>query len=119
MSDLFNILDAMLILPESMEQDFAQAVSQIAEEHHMTYVNTIERVALRRERQEGKLEGKLEGKQEGRQEEAAEILAAQLSRKFGALPDWVQARLKEADKPTLNRWALQILDAQQIEDVFV
>jgi len=104
---LFNILDAMLILPESMEQDFAHTVSQIAEEHHMTYVNTIERVALRRERQEG------------RQEEAAEVLKAQLSRKFGALPDWVQTRLKEADKPTLNRWALQILDAQRIEDVFV
>ncbi len=103
---LFNILDAMLILPESMEQDFVEAVSQIAEEHHMTYVNTIERVALRR------------GHQEGRQEEAVEVLTAQLSRKFGALPDWAQARLQEADKPTLNRWALQILDAQRIEDVF-
>lgn len=103
---LFNIMDAMLVLPESMEQDFASAVIQIQEEHQMTYVNTIERVALRR------------GRQEGRQETAAALLAKLITRKFGELPNWAQSRLAEADEPTLNRWVVQVLDAERIEDVF-
>jgi len=100
----------MLVLPASMEQTFVEAVSQIEKEYKMTYVNTIERVALRR--------GREEGKQESR-EEAANVLAALITRKFGALPDWARTRLDDADKPALNRWTLQILDAQRIEDVFV
>src|SRR5690606_3385657 len=100
---------------------------RIAEEHPVAYVNTIERVALRRRRQEGRLEGKLEGKLEGRlegkeqgeREGAAEILATLSARKFGKVPDWAQARMAQADKAALNRWAMQILDAARIEDVFV
>src|SRR5690606_12001482 len=45
-------------------------VSQIEKEHNMTYVNTIERVALRRGHEEGKLEA------------ASSILASLITRKF-------------------------------------
>src|SRR3546814_540539 len=38
---LFNILDAMLVLPASMEQRFIHAISLIEEEYKMTYVNKI------------------------------------------------------------------------------
>lgn len=108
---LFNILDAMLVLSESMEAHFVDAVSKIEEERQMTYVNTIERVALRRERQEGLKEGLQKG--------VAEVLTALVTQKFGPLPDWAQARMAEADEATLNRWTLKILDAKRIEDVFV
>ncbi|NYT57301.1 hypothetical protein H0A65_00020 [Alcaligenaceae bacterium] len=127
---LFNILDAMLVLPVSMEQHFIQAISQIEEEYKMTYVNTIERVALRRGREEGIKEGKQEGKEEGMKEgikegmkegrraTATNILIALITHKFGELPDWALARLADADQSSLDRWAVQILDAQRIEDVF-
>lgn len=107
---LFSIMDAMLALPESMETEFVNAINQIEKETDMTYVNTIERVALRRGRQEGKLEGEQEG--------ANQMLATLISRKFGQLPDWAQVRLSQADKATLNRWAIQVLDAERIEDIF-
>ncbi len=35
--------------------------------------------------------------------EAIEVFTSPLNRKFGALPDWTQTRLQEANKPTLNR----------------
>lgn len=73
----------------------------------MTYVNTIERVALRRERQEGLKEG------------VAEVLTAQVTQKFGSLPDWARSRIAEANEAALNRWTLKILEAQRIEDVFI
>lgn len=76
----------------------------------MTYVNTVERVALRRGKQEGKVEGRLEG--------AAELLAALIVRKFGEVPEWAQTCMAQADEATLNRWAMRILDATRIEDVF-
>jgi len=37
----------------------------------------------------------------------------------GRKGDWAQARMAQADKAALNRWAMQILDAARIEDVFV
>ncbi len=48
---------------------------------------------------------------------AAYVLGAQLQRKFGPLPDWVHLRIDGADEATLNNWAIQVLDAQSIEDV--
>ncbi|MGE4370515.1 MAG: hypothetical protein AB7E12_12635 [Burkholderiaceae bacterium] len=107
---LFRILDAMLTLPEALEPAFEEAVQQIEEETQVSYVTSIERVRLRREREEGIAEGKTEG--------FATLLSSQITRKFGTLPDWAKVRLVSADDPTLNRWAEQILDAQSLEDVF-
>src|SRR3546814_10616478 len=77
------MLDAMLVLPASMEQRFIHAISLIEEEYNMTYVNTIERVALRRGREEGKQAGKEEGMKEGGRATATSILIALITRKFG------------------------------------
>ena len=54
---LFNIIDWMLQLPRALEPEFAQAVHAIQEEKHMPYVNTMERLALEKGRQEGRQEG--------------------------------------------------------------
>ncbi|MBB5213343.1 hypothetical protein [Parapusillimonas granuli] len=84
----------------------------------MSYVTSVERVRLKREREEGKVEGRAEGKAEGKTEGFAALLSTLIARKFGVLPDWAKVRLVAADDVTLNRWAEQILDAQCIEDVF-
>ena len=103
---LFRIIDAMMALPEALEPAFEDAILQLEEETQMSYVTSIERVRLRREREEGKAEG------------FAALLSSQITRKFGILPDWAKVRLVAADEATLNRWAGEILDAQCIEDVF-
>ena len=107
---LLRIIDAMMALPEALEPAFEDAIQQIEEETGMSYVTSIERVRLKREREEGKIEGKTEG--------YAALLSTLVARKFGVLPDWAKVRLVAADDLTLNRWAEQILDAQCIEDVF-
>ena len=123
---LFRIIDAMMALPEALEPVFEDAIRQIEEETQMSYVTSVERVRLKREREEGKVEGRAEGKVEGKAEGKAEgktegfaaLLSTLIARKFGVLPDWAKVRLVAADDVTLNRWAEQILDAQCIEDVF-
>ena len=49
---LFIIIDWMLQLPSALEPEFVQAIHAIQEEKHMPYVNTIERLALEKGRQE-------------------------------------------------------------------
>ena len=69
-------------------------------------------------RQEGRQEGWRQGQQQGRQAEAARLLQRQLTRRFGALPAWAEARLRESGTETLECWAERLLDAARLEDVF-
>ena len=91
---------------ETLEPAFEEAVQKIEEETQMSYVTSVERVRLKREREEGKVEG------------FAALLSTLVNRKFGMLPDWAKVRLLAADDVTLQRWAEQVLDAQCLEDVF-
>ena len=73
-------------------------------------------------RQEGKELGRQEGKELGRQEGKAlgaeRVLTSLLVRRFGDLPSWAYARLKDADADILEQWSLRVLDAGRLEDVF-
>src|SRR3546814_870334 len=115
---LFRIIDAMVGLPEALEPAFEQAISQLEEEIQMTYITSIERVRIKRAQQEGRTEGEQKGKEIGKIEGISGLLSTLIIRKFGQVPDWARVRLAEADEATLNRWAVQVLDAQRIEDVF-
>lgn len=55
---------------------------------------------------------------EGQRKGAAGVLEHQLSSKFGVLPEWARAHLEQADAAVLERWALRVLTAEHIEDVF-
>ena len=66
---------------------------------------------------EGKKEGKEEGEKLGRQKEALAILSKQLRRRFGALPRWASARLRQADAGQLEAWAERIFDANDLTDL--
>lgn len=49
---------------------------------------------------------------------AALVLETLLQRKFGPMPDWARQRITSANEATLNHWAIRVLDAQSLEDVF-
>ena len=66
----------------------------------------------------GKAEGLAAGEAKGKAEGKAETLLKLLSHRFGRLPGDVQGRVREADPETLDSWALRILDAKSLTDVF-
>jgi flagellar biosynthesis/type III secretory pathway protein FliH len=68
--------------------------------------------------QKGRLEGRLEGLQQGKLEGEALVVQRLLTRRFGPLPEWVQARLRSASSEELETWADRVLDATRLEDVF-
>ena len=47
-----------------------------------------------------------------------DLLLQQLEWRFGALPEAATARISQAGKSELERWARRILDATSLDDVF-
>jgi hypothetical protein len=62
---------------------------------------------------EGKTEGEAKGKTEGK----ADTLKRQLTRRFGALPDWARRRIESAPVAQLDLWLDGIFDTASAEDL--
>ncbi len=59
-----------------------------------------------------------QGIERGSRQEALQMLERLLARRFGPLDEAVCARLRQASRETLERWAERLFDAQSIDDVF-
>ncbi|WP_417421297.1 hypothetical protein [Halomonas sp.] len=55
---------------------------------------------------------------EGRLDEARDNLRAQLSFKFGEVPNWVENRIEQADHGQLKVWSRDILFASSLGEMF-
>lgn len=89
--------------------------------HKETTITTAERLraegrakGLREGHQEGHREGLAAGRNEGR----AALLRLQLEQRFGPLPSPAVARLGEATAAELDRFAVRVLNARTLADVF-
>ena len=65
-----------------------------------------------------RLQGRQEGRQEGRLEEAREVVRTQLTFKFGEVPEWVEAKLANANHDQLKGWMRDVLFANGLEEMF-
>ena len=68
-------------------------------------------------RAEGVAEGRAEGVAEGIEKGQAELLLRQLELRFGAAPDAVRDRVRDASAPELEAWAERVLTAASIDEV--
>ena len=69
-------------------------------------------------RREGLREGRREGRERGRNETEVAILLRQLRARFGRLPAGTRQRVTDASSVQRNRWSMQLLNAQRLEEVF-
>lgn len=58
------------------------------------------------------------GAKKGFEKGESSLLCQLIEHRFGPLPDWARVKLDEADTQTLERWGLQLLEAEKLEDVF-
>jgi len=92
--ELFRLIDWLLKLPEDLEVEFQAELTEYEGQKRMPYITSIERMSLRRGRQEGLEQGLARGRQKGRQEgrQEGKLLAAReavrlvLETRFGRLP---------------------------------
>src|SRR5690606_25015156 len=69
-------------------------------------------------RADGLAEGRAEGLAEGQQTGKSALLIQMLAHKFGPLSAEAQERLLAASPETLDVWALNLLEATSLQDVF-
>lgn len=65
----------------------------------------------------GRKEGRVEGRNQGRLEGEIAVLARLLTRRFGPLPTWAEARLHAATEEALAEWTDAVLDAASLTEV--
>ena len=105
-SRIYRLIEWMITLPKDLEPEYLRAVSALSEEDKMTYVTLIEREGIKRGRVEGRVEGQ------------AELLLRQIRRRFGAVDEATDRRIRGALARELETWSLNILDAATLDDVF-
>jgi hypothetical protein len=57
-------------------------------------------------------------KQEGHDQGQCKMLLGLLTRRFGVLPEEVEKRVTRAEAAELQDWALRVLDARSLDEVF-
>ncbi|EXJ09133.1 hypothetical protein [Nitrincola nitratireducens] len=103
--ELFNVIDWMIQIPSTLDEDFLNAIYVIEEDKKMPYINTAEKVGLEK------------GRQEGRQETLRATAKSLIEIKFGELPEWVTRQLQEASANQLDTWIKNILTAESLESL--
>jgi hypothetical protein len=104
------ILDVTDVSPEALDYFFNRAFGHRAQEISM--ITTGERL-----RQEGREQGLEQGLERGLLQSRQRLLM-QLKHRFGALPHDVIQRVSTADTKALDTWALRLLDASTLDQVF-
>ena len=103
--DLLRFIEWLYTLPKQLELQYRQTIASQGGQN-MEYLATFEREAMDKGKREGKREGKLG------------MVAKLLKLKFGELPEWVEAKLKNAKEEHSEIWGERILTAQSFEEVF-
>lgn len=67
---------------------------------------------------QGRQQGLQEGREQGREEGARTILHAQIEKRFGATPAWVEEHLRHLTTAELDQLAIRLLDAPTLEVLF-
>jgi hypothetical protein len=55
---------------------------------------------------------------EGHSEERRELVLQLLARRFGVLPPEIEERVAKAEMSELQDWAMRLLDARSLDEVF-
>lgn len=102
LNNITDLLEANAMLEQTIERWFIEATSK----------------GMNKGLQEGRQKGLQEGLQEGRQKGLAKAVALLIQMRFGAVPDWAQARLDDASEEQLTGWTAAILTAPTLQDMF-
>jgi predicted transposase YdaD len=73
---------------------------------------------LQEGREEGLQQGLQQGLEQGLQDGKKEMLRLLLVKRFGTLPDWAERKLAAGSPEEADSWAVRLLDAGSLRDLF-
>lgn len=123
LSDVFLYISKVTDLPKDEVRQFLTV--ELGPESEQLVKTTYDRLVeegrvkgLAEGRAKGQAEGRAEGQAEGRAEGRAAILLKLLHARFGDLQAEVTDRVRNASVEQLDLWAVAVLEAQTLEEVF-
>lgn len=111
---LLQFLDWIIALPLELELQCTKTAEKIEEESKMNYVTSFERIGI----QKGIKKGIEQGIEQGKVLGESEMLVKLLKNKFRRIPKQYSDKIKQANPDRLISWAMKLLRAPKIEDVF-
>jgi hypothetical protein len=107
---LLKVIDWMIDLPPELDKRVDRELQIALEGEPMAYITHWER--------NGEKKGVKKGVKKGKMDGMKGLLATQLQKKFGQLPDWARERLDSADPSSIEKWGCAILQKGSLEEVF-
>jgi predicted transposase YdaD len=102
-----------LTLPDELQEDFREELYQFEEAKRMPYVTSIERMAIKK----GREEWREKGREEGRKETLLKAIAAVLNRDFGVQGQKLLPRFRAVhDVAKLEELMNALFAAESIEE---
>ena len=111
---LFNVVNWMIVLPESHQRRYWQAVLRLKQEREMKLLNPLEQMFF----DDGVKKGVKQGLEQGRTAGAAALLERQLTQRFGPLPQTAMKKLAKASVAQVEAWSDALAQAQSLKQVF-
>ncbi len=96
------------------EPELEASLKRTNPEEWETMMGTLAEKWLAQGEARGRFEGEARGKAKGRME----LLQEQLERRFGELPSDIRHRIRNAKDSEIRSWAVAVLDAATLDDVF-
>lgn len=99
----------------------AYTLKEVFETHERPRIESAEsfvQTLADRIKAEGRSDGLREGYNEGYNEGHRKIFLPQLARRFGTLPPEIEERVASATMDELEQWAMRLLDACSLADIF-
>jgi len=103
---LLRFIDKMLALNEEFSLKYISQVKQLEGESKFSFITNAEQMWLNKGINQGVLQGE------------THILVHLLKAKFEELPDEYMQKVHEASPDILTKWAINVLQANALEDVF-
>ena len=105
MLEIFRLIDWLMVLPESLTIAFQQELVQYEEQKVMPHLTSIEELALKK------------GRQEGRHEGQCRIIQRQMERRWGRFSEGVEQRVAALTSEQLEKLAEALLDFRAPADL--
>ncbi len=116
-SELFRLIDWMMVLPDQLEQDFRVEYKRFQEENQVPYITSIERLAKAEGREEGLEEGIEQGIERGSVQNSRENIITVLETRFGEVPEIFRERINQIENlATLRQLLIRGITIASFED---
>jgi len=124
LNDAFLAWLKPLLVRTRFPEERLQAIDDLYEvqtmlaERMQTWTQEWKQQGLEEGRKKGREEGREEGLEQGELRSLRRTFEKQLSRRFGTLPEHIERQIEQAEKPKLEQWLEQILEAPTLKTLF-